>query len=118
MAAITGITSDTTLANIINAEHISNTLKEIERAPVLAEMIADVRDASGTNALTYVFPKFSDLTLSYNEDSGFADDGDEVSASAQTPTRPSPPLSPCRSGRRFRTTRNREASSTRSRLRC
>jgi len=86
MAAITGITSDTTLANIINAEHISNTLKEIERAPVLAEMIADVRDASGTNALTYVFPKFSDLTLSYNEDSGFADDGDEVSASAQTPT--------------------------------
>jgi hypothetical protein len=85
MAAITGATVASSVEEVINSEYIGRRILEIEREPVLAEMLGWVVDASGTNSNTYTFPKWAAVTQALTEASGVAET-DEIAAQEQTMT--------------------------------
>lgn len=85
MAQVTGATLSSSVVEIINSEYISNLIIEAQRAPAFAEMIADVRDASGVNSATYAFPKWDATAVAYSFSSG-KDETDEIAAVEQTLT--------------------------------
>jgi len=82
---ISNATTASSVEEVINSEAIGRRILEIERQPLLFEVVGWMVDASGLNSNTYTFPKWAEVSQALTEASGVAETV-EIAAQEQTMT--------------------------------